>query len=367
MANTTPLYGFNDLQTLSDMRISEVGEQEIFARTAEATAEFNRQANEVMGNFVQMDERFNTMPIMKIHQPASRTLQPVDELGSARPTRESLSYQVGLPLLRAEDAMGLSYEARQKITVAEYVRQLEGIYRSDMDWNMRNFLHSIFDNVGWTFDSEDDNFPSIPVKGLANADAVTYLQKGSNVLATADHYLAQAASIADGSADPFPTIYETLTRYVTSGRRVVCFVPSALVSTIRALSDFYELPKTRYVDYGMDTTLTNGSAMSETFMGDDVLGEHGAGVLIVRWRRLPATHMVAFDLDAAPAVGVREDETPSLRGLFLIPGMSEDGKRFVEYYRRKRGFGIVNRTAALVQQIGSGTYSIPAGYTGKPS
>jgi hypothetical protein len=220
----------------------------------------------------------------------------------------------------------------------------------------------------WTFASTEENFPAIPVKALANGDTITYTVRGETAPETADHYVAQAGDIA--TTDPFPNIAETLRKYSSTSPngRIIAFVGGATnVSQIKALDGFYRVDRTGFVSWGDNVSLVDPSADTFIGMGDEVLGEHEDGVLVIRWRRLPDDYIIAFNLDAPPPVGIREDSVESLRGLFRIDAVENSGNTLLSRFRRKIGFAPVNRTSAMVVRVGNGTYAAPTGYTTIPA
>lgn len=362
------VYGLHDLESIKDERIEEIGISEINDRIGEWNAELNRVDAAIFGQFTQSDEKWNTMPISKYNLPAASKMQPVDEHGVAKPTRETGSYQIGLPMWRREAAFGFSYEALRRVTVEELSRQLDMVQRSDIQSSIQLFLFSLFYGAAWTQVSTEDNVPDIPVLPLADGDTVTYAVRGETDPQTADHILAQAGDIA--TTDPFPTIKETLSAYSSSSpnARIVAFVGgSTNVAQIKALDGFFRVDRTNFTSWGDNVSLVEQSADTFIGMGDEVLGEHEEGVLVVRWKTIPDNYIVAFNLDAPAAVGVREDVTPSLRGLFRIDAVENSGNTLLSRFRRKRGFGVVNRTGALVMRVGNGTYAAPSGYTVIPA
>jgi len=367
---STLVYGLHDLETIKDERVEQVGISEWNDRITEWNAEHNRVFNAIMGTFTQRDPSWNTTPIMKYYTPAASKMQPVDEHGVAKPMREKGSYQIGLPMWRREASIGLSYEAMKKITIAEMSRQLQMVERADLHTHIELFLFSLFYEENWTFVSTEDNLPDIPVKALANGDAITYTVRGNDTAPqTADHYVASASDIA--TSDPFPNIKDTLTKYAgtSANDRIVSFVGGTTnINQIKALDGFYRTDRTQFTDWGDNVSLVDPSADTFIGMGDEVLGEHEEGVLVVRWRKLPANYILSFNLDAEAPIGIREDSTPSLQGLFPIDAIENSGNTILNRFRRKIGFAPVNRTAAMVNYVGvSGTYAEPTAYASIPA
>lgn len=362
------VYGLHDLESLKARRIQEIGITEINTRLMMWQAEVNRVFNAVMGTFTVRNEAWNTMPITRIQQPSVGYAQFVDEHGVAKPREETGYFEQGLPLMRYEDAIGLSYEALQKITVEEFSRQLAALENRDKRTAMLLFWFAVFYPTNWTFASTEGNLPSIPVKAGANSDGDLYVIRGQAAPAQATHYTAQAGAISD-SADPFPAIKNLATQYAgtSANDRVVAFVgDSTNVANIKNLSGFNRVDRTRFTNWGDNVSLVDMGADTFIGMGDEVLGEHEEGVLVIRKQDLPANYIPWFNLDAPPPIGIREDEVVSLRGLFNIDAIENSGNTLLRRFRRKIGFAPVNRTGFGVHRIGNGSYAAPTGYTSIP-
>lgn len=358
------VYGLHDLETQKEMRVEQIGITEMSDRLMDWNDEVNRVFNAIMGTFARRDARWNTTPITRIHAPSASKAQFVDEYGVAKPRIEKGYFEQGLPLFRYEDAVGFSYEAMQRVTVEQYSRELARIDRSDMAAAMHLFWFAIFYDTAWTHASTEDNIPDVPVKPAANGDTETYIVRGAASPQTADHYIAQAGAISD-AADPFPTIKETLTGYAgtSSNDRIVTFVGDATnVSNIKALSGFHRVDRTQNTTWGSTVSLVDPSADTFLGMGDEVLGEHEEGVVVVRKRDLPSGYLVSFNLDTDPPIGIREDPTPSLQGLFNIDAVENSGNTLLRRFRRKIGFAPVSRTGFMVTRTGNGTYAAPSPY-----
>lgn len=358
------VYGLHDLETQKEMRIEQVGTMEMTERLAVWTAEVNRVFNAIMGTFARRNPAWNINPITRIQLPSVARAQFVDEYGVAKPRIEKGYFEQGLPLFRYEDAVGFSYEGLQRATVAEYSRELARIERADMTAAMHLFWFSVFYPTNWTHASTEDNVPNVPVKAAANSDEDRYIVRGEDDPQQVTHYVAQAGAISD-AADPFPTIKETLTRYAgtSSSDRVVTFVGDATnANLIKELSGFHRVDRTQYTTWGNTVSLVDPSADTFLGMGDEVLGEHEEGVVVVRKRDLPANYLVSFNLDAEAPIGIREDATPSLQGLFNIDAIENSGNTLLRRFRRKIGFAPVNRTGFMVTRVGNGVYAAPSPY-----
>lgn len=362
------VYGMHDLETRKEMLITEIGISEMNDRLMMWQDEVNRVFDAIMGTFTQRKAEWNTTPIMRIHTPSVARAQFVDEYGVAKPRIEKGYFEQGLPLFRYEDAVSFSYEALQKTTVEQYSRELARIERADMGASLHLFWFAVFYNTNWTHVSTEENLPNIPVKAGANNDGDLYIIRGESAPTAAQHYTGQAGAISD-AADPFPTIKDTLTRYAgtSANDRVVTFVgDSTQTAAIKELSGFTRVDRTQFTQWGDTVSLVDPSADTFLGMGDEVLGEHEEGVLVVRKRDLPTGYLVSFNLDAEKPIGVREDNTESLQGLFNINSVENSGNTYLSRFRRKIGFAPVNRTGFMVMETGDASYDNPSPYDAIP-
>jgi len=263
-------------------------------------------------------------------------------------------YDVALPIQGAGTAWGDNRITRAKMTVDDANRFTWDVMGRDMDWVVRHILAAIFTNVTWTY--TDDINGDLVVQPLANADTVVYTFKGGSS-GTDTHFLAQASAI-DDTHNPFPAINTELMEHPSNSGQVIVYVPTNLVATIKALTNF--LPA---VDPNVQQGLASDrvAVTIDPGVGDTVVG-YVDGCWIVEWKRLPDSYMIAIATGADPAVGMREHPEAELQGLFP-EFQNVDGNRQLNKFIRFAGFGIVNRVAALAYRIGNGSYAIPTGYT----
>jgi hypothetical protein len=85
-------------------------------------------------------------------------------------------------------------------------------------------------------------------------------------------------------------------------------------------------------------------------------------VWLVEWRSLPSSYIVATTTTGETPLGMREDDEPELRG-FRQVGARNDFPFAETQWMRRAGFGAWNRVGAVVMLIGTGSYSVPSGYT----
>lgn len=357
-------YGFSQSRHLFKERVTTIGVNAVNNLILASNEEHDRQLRELLDALVTTDERINTSPSVRYYLPSGGTHQPVDEMGVADPTRETGYYQVGYPIFRGESAFGVSFEAVQKATLEEINREVLAVQRKDARWMIDRILFALFYNQAWTF--EDDEYDTLTVQPLANGDSVKYPIAGKKDLETDNHYQAQADAIADAH-DPFPAIYDELDEHPSSSGMYVSFVPSNLVSAIEGLGNFNPRYQSRFTRRGADVTEVMESADAMVSFGDKVLGEHDAGVLVVRWRSMPSNYILTVDVGTDSVLRMREDSAETLRGLININAVENSGNTLLRRFRRKAGFGAANRVGAVVTRIGDGSYAPPTGYDTVPA
>lgn len=362
------VYGLQDLETWRSRSVDEVGIQNITEMVGEYINMHNAMVEEWMSAAVQIDPEWNTMPISQYELASQVDFQEVDEFGIAEPVNPYISYQIGLPLMRYELSFGDTWELNRIKTVDMLNTELLNLAQADKRNMLRACLRALFYDSSWTFKSrgEDKKFPaSIPVLPLANGDSQEYPLKTLGT-ATADHYTAQSTQPADAT-DPFPAIYTRLTKFIPSRPkpRLVSFVNgTSLISGITGLADFVPVLDTRFTRQGVNTATVSDAIDGELFFGDKVLGEHAAGITIVRWDMLPENYILTIDFDQKP-LGMRQSPYAPLQGLYTTQAVSNYGNEIHTRYRRKVGFGVVNRIAADIVHTGNASYAVPTGYTPK--
>jgi hypothetical protein len=354
MANQL-LYGFIQLKDLVARRVTEIGVQVVNVAIDQAVAEHNRQIQAILDLFsirtTEFKEKFNT--------PTLARLQPLDENGRARPIKPFGQYGVAYPLQDGGTAWGATYKAREKMTVQDANDITATLTMADVRWLRDHILAALFVNVAWTFpDPEHDN---LTIEGLANGDTVKYLvQSGSDSGATDNHYLAQAAAIADG-ANPFPAIYLELKEHPENDGEVVVFIPTNLKASVTGLTNFYPVQDPN-IREGAGVSVLSGTLGIPLPSGPASLLGYVDGCWIVEWRSLPDNYMVAITTGGERPLKLREDTVDSLKG-FRKVAQRDDHPFYESQYLRIAGFGAFNRVGALVYRIGNASYAIPTNYT----
>lgn len=350
MANQV-LYGFHNLQDLKNERVTAVGVGVINDAIENAVAEHNRLMDSLLDFFVLRTTEYST----RYSGATNARLQPLDNAGRARPIKPSGYYDIAFPMAQGGTAWGFDYVTGQKMTVAEVQRATNTMIIADRNWVVDHIYAALFTNADWTY--VDPLKGTLTIKGLANNDAVTYSVAGGTNSSTANHYLAQAAGIADAT-NPFPAIYTALSKRPDNAGAVVAFVAADLVSSIEALADFREMP---------DSNIAPG-ANSDRLIGRLPANTPGRiigyvnKVWIAESLSMPDGYIVATTTEGEKALAMREDEETSLQG-FKQVATRDDHPWYERQYLRRAGFGALNRVGAVVYRIGNASYAIPSGYS----
>lgn len=355
MPNTVA-YGFYNLRDVMAERINTVGIDVVRTAITQTVAEHTRQTNELMAMLVER----TTASKARFKLPSSGTLQPLDEFGNPKPVQPGGYYELGFPIQGGGTAFGDNRVSRAMMTIEQANDAVIDAQQKDREWLRRHMLAALLDNTSWSYVDPDPNIGTVSVKPLANSDTDVYAFTGGTT-GTDEHYKATASAIADGT-NPFPAIYDELNEHPDNAGPFVVYVPTNLKSAVGALLELVE-PNDPLVRLGSasDTLTQDGQAIMG--FGNDVIGYlKSSKMWAVEWKGLPSNYMIAVAAgNATKLLRMREYAAPELQGFF--PELhSPDGNLNVQRFIRYCGFGAFNRTGAVVQQIGNGTYQIPSGY-----
>lgn len=347
-------YGFTSLKDVFGTRVTQLNVTQLNTAIAQSFAVHNATLNAMMSLFVDP----TTDAKRSYKQGGLKRLQPADEIARARPTRGAAAYDVGFPVQKGMDALGLTFEARAKITVSELNDLIVATMEADKRWMRDHLLAALLDNTSWTF--TDDYYGSLTVQPLANNDAITYnLIAGADAGATDNHYLAQTAAIADAT-NPYDDIREELLEHPENGGEVIAIIPTGLTTTTKALANFTAMGDPNITPAAADAQLTG--ALGVTIPGR-LIG-YTDGVWVVEWRQLPASTILAVATEGNRALGMRQHPEAELQG-FGPDDERNDYPYYERQYARRAGFGGNNRVGAVVYEVSNGdtTYDIPSGFT----
>lgn len=363
----TTQYGIIGSANVQSELITTFGVEAVMSDIVLATQEYNRQIDRLMSSWA-MDTVNHQV---RHYLPSYSTLQPLDDFGNPKPQNETGYFDAAFPIYGGGKAWGTNRVSRSLMTVEQASRQTSAVFRADADWIRRHMLAATVTNTTRTY--QDELYGSLTVQPLANdtgaGDGVTYVRR-DGTSAIDNHYLAQTNAIADGTDNPFPAIYTELDEHPSNSGPYVAYVASDLVTSIEGLTDLIEPDDPTLITSTNTTRLVlqlnpdiskHGQLDQVILFGQRYIGRVN-GVHIVEWSSMPSGYMTVHATGAGQFLGKRQYPTADLMGLF--PEMADiDGNTMVNRFLRYCGFGVMNRVAALVYQIGNATYQIPTGYT----
>jgi hypothetical protein len=297
----------------------------------------------------------------EVNTDSSSRSQPVDEYGRAKPIKRDVPYTVGFPIQGSGNAIGQTYLWKNMATVGDMGKALTRMFRGDMLWVRDHIFGVFFDNVGYSF-SDPTGLGTLAVKGLANSDTVTYYSQYTDALATDTHYAQSASAISDTN-NPFPTVIkDELLEHPTNGGDVISFVPSNLVATVEALTEFHSAMLDPDIELGTNATRLVGSLGSVIPPKARLRGKTESGVWIVEWPSLPSNYFVSICTEGPRPIMRRQFPQAALQG-FKPVGTLNEFPYFQDQWQRWEGYGAFNRVGAQVYRSGNGSYAVPTGYT----
>lgn len=347
MANQTA-YGFVTLEHMFADRVTALDTGVLAKAIQESAQEHTNQINALMSGLVEVTTDRSRRHLLS----SSGTLQPLDEHGNPLPVRPEGSYPVGFPIQGGGTAWGDDRVTRALMTVAEANRFTVDAFVRDIDWLQRHLLAAVFDNVAWTFADPQDDVNVVP---LANGDTVIYNRAGGTS-ATDNHYLAQAAGIADVT-NPFGTLYSELSEHPGNRGPFIAYIPTNLRSDTEALIGFIEITDPD-ITLGANSDRVSGAV--DAGFGDEVIGKVNK-MWIVEWKALPDDYILAHARGNTSPLAMRQYPAAEIQG-FFPEFHNVDGNHMVNRMLRYAGFGVQDRVAMAVMRVGNGTYAIPAGY-----
>jgi hypothetical protein len=356
MANNVDRFGYASIQHLFADRLNPQNQPLVLDAIRQRAAIYSAMTVEMLAALAMRTTRSTE----RFALPGYGTLQPLDALGVPLPVRPAGHTDVAYPIYGGGTAAGRDRVSRALETVEDVFRDQEDAEARDATWLKWHLLASIFTNTTRTFvDESVPESPSITIQPLAiTSDSVTYVRNNGSS-STAQHYVAQAAAIADAT-NPFPAIYTLLSAYPGSvGRNIISLVPSANVAAVEALATFIPVSDP---DVRLGSASDVLASAGPRTWANRILGKVGP-IWVAENSSLPDDYLLNL-VDGLPPLAMREYPDAALQGFF--PEIhSPDGARIERRFLRYCGFGVRNRVAASVTFVNAGdtTYDIPSGFT----
>ena len=358
-------YGFVGMEELFRRRVADIenGQGRIQTAVQQSAAAYSQTLDALLSGLVQDV----TVAQEHFEEPTGGTLQPLDQWGNPLPVKGAQGYKVAYPMRGGGTAFGNNRVSRAMMTVADANRHTLDAQNRDRDWNKRHLIAALMTDAPYNYFDETRERDEVPGLGditimpLANNDETQYVKRGGRV-GTDNHIMPIEGRISD-SNNPFEEIERNLVEHpANQGRRVVVYVASNLVREIALLGDFVEQADPDVNPGGnvaqLNTSLTSG-------FGDEVHGKVNR-CWIVSWDDLPDDYMMATVQGSQP-LARRQYPVAALQG-FFNESFSPDGNVQESRFIRYAGYGVRNRTAALVAQVGlssGGSFASPEGF-GQP-
>lgn len=354
-------FGYVDLVHVFKRRIGEMdnGVQVVREATARTVAFHNQEADTFTAKLADPVDQAK----IRYEMPGGGTLQPLDEDGNPLPTIGYEGYDVAFPIRGGGDAYGTNRLSRAMMTVEDANNAAQEARVKDKNFLVDHMLAAVLTKESYPYlDKSRQGYTGngeVTVMPLANNDATRYLiNRGRGISGAHQHYTAQVAGI-DAANNPYPGLFKNLREHTDNGEATVdVYIADNLVAATQNLPNFVEVG---------DADITQGSgaatlnARADKGIGDEVLGKVDR-CWIISMSRLPDGYMVAHLRDQKP-LGMRQYPVSSLQGLFTEE-FNVDSNHYETRFLRFAGFGVKNRTAAAVHQVGapSTTYVTPAEY-----
>lgn len=342
------------------------GQQLIWDETARVFERYNQDLDAALALFVgettaNYKERYEL--------PGGGESQDEDESSAAETAsiKRSGRWDVAYPISQIGDSLSYTDVELGYLTMGAYEAHVQTILNRSNNSTFRKVLRAFLKNTNTTF--TDKVWGALTVMPLANGDSVVYPPAyGSTAEATQNFYIgtSYAESAISNTNNPFVLArnkLEPMYGFPQGGSPIVALVNGSTVPYARTLAGFDEYTN-RYNDPGDNITTLTG--LPPLPGGMRVVGvDSEAGTVIVEWPRMPTGYVIGLHMDAPKPVKRRVDpaDTGLTPGLQLVTETAGEPYR-TSRWRNRQGFGVSNRIGAVVIALnGTGTYSIPTGYS----
>ena len=352
MANTLA-HGFVLLERLLSQRVAQVGFERVFTAIQESFAYHSTQ----MDAWLAVMAFATTGYSKRFEDPAAGSLQPTTGMGTPLPSQFEGYYDVAFPMHFGTKGYGADRYVRPKMTVEEVNKFTVLMLQADAKSVKRALRDRLLDSVTYTY--TDPEFGALSIKGLANGDTDTYVGL-EGAAATANHYIAQAAAIADAT-NGLDTGRDLIRNYPSQQEgEVVCHAATNQLDAIKGLQDFVPVDDPRILRGTSADTIAAG------FPADDIRG-YGREIIgraaecwIVDTPDIPSNYNHFRILGVNDAIAMRQHAEAESVG-FQVNEYDVDGNTKAIQGYRAVGFGAMNRIAGVLLRTGNGSWAVPSG------
>jgi hypothetical protein len=312
--------------------------------------------------------------------PGGGKLQRRGQSAQVGATKAYGEWDVALPIVDWGDQKAFDDVTYALLTVGEFERQMADAMMKDLNTMRDEMWRPIFNNVQQSFVDREYKYGTLAIEPLANGDTVVYPPiLGTDSEAIQNNYsgTSYASSAVSDTNNPIPAIVVRLQGFFgesQGGSNIAVYVKtgSTLSTKLQSLTAFVEY-RDRYVSPGIQANyLTETDIPASVLTGPGIVIGRMNGAWIIEYQWIPEDYLVGVHLDAEKPLMMRVDEPVVAQRLARFGG---DGTGFYlaatdyEYpiesahYRRRVGFGAVNRLNGVVVYVGgTSAYAIPAAY-----
>jgi hypothetical protein len=326
--------------------VVQIGEDNVFETFDAALAAHN----EITRDLVQFAE-VTTDRRRRFGGNDEMQMDPVDEFGRADAQKTAVGQTLDFPIYINQISTQWTRDYFRRATGAEIAKQFVGIQDADTRAFARDLKRAIFTPTNRTVVDRTQDYQSLAVKALANADS-TELPLGPNGEsfngATHTHYL-YTASTTFAAADLTALITAVMEHHVNGEPKI--YINVANEAEVRGLTGFYAYTDARLVIPGGSTTTTAGAGLDMRNVNNRAIGVFGAAEVIVKpW--MPSGYAFAT-VQGGPAPLVRRVD-PITGGNLEMVVDNETFPLRARTFERRYGFGVYNRTNGAVLYRDSG-------------
>jgi hypothetical protein len=344
------IFGALGLADTERVMLSSLGQRVVFDAVQQVLGDHNADLQAALSVFVQ-----ETTSDYKIRYklPGSGRLQRMGNQAQPGAVKAYGGWDIALPLEEWGAGLAHSRVAFGYMTTQELNRHLDTIMVQDRNTVRFEMLKALFNDGQDTF--VDPIWGSLSIEPLANGDTVVYPPVlGSESEATDDHYAESGYTVANMSDtnNPFSTIASDLEEHfgtAQGGNNIAAFCNTDIVAEARLLTDFVPVS-----DMGIRPGDDTAQAINlPAALPGRVVGRmDGSGVWVIEWRWIPATFILALDLDAPKPLMQRIDPADTGLGTGLQLVATSDQYPFTEsFYSHRFGFGVGNRLNGYVMEV----------------
>jgi hypothetical protein len=271
---------------------------------------------------------------------------------------------VALPWDRYGWSIGWDRETFARMTVGDLERHLSASQVGNNARHLSEQFRALFGNANYTF--ADDDFGSLTIRRLANADGTTYPPvPGSATEADDNHYLVSeyAPTAMSATNNPFAALKAKIAGRFGAMVNVVAVInPAQRAEVMIDLPSFVDA-SVAGISAGANTAIASalgGINVPGTFIGVD--GDSGVYVYVNDEGRVPANYILAVGVGLPAPLMRRVPREATLQG-FKLEADNEHDPLYQRIYRDRFGYAVVNRLSAAVMFLDAGeTYVVPTAY-----